>query len=117
MTFRIVVTAEEAAIFDGDLRIADVFLAGGLATAGSLTEVSQLNKLAGLSDDDLREQAVGALAGDYCPPHLLAQRDAVRAANAVRDYSDAALEMRRQHDAARWEWARAVAPTLVVERA
>lgn len=116
MEYRIVVAADEVVVFADDLRIADVFIAGGLATAGSLTEASQLNKLARFSDDDLREQAVPALAGDYCPPHLLVQRDAVRALNAARDYSNAALATRAAHDAARWAWARKVAPTLIVER-
>ena len=118
MALKIVVAAEEAAVFDGDARVADIVLVGGLADGmfGGVGAEARKAELAQRTDADLREQAVPALAGDYCPPHLRGQRDAVRALNAARDYSAPALATRAAHDAARWEWARQVAPTLPVER-
>ena len=68
----------------------------------------------GSADAELREQAVAALANDYCPPHLEADKKAMQA--AIRADRNTAGPICEAHFAERWKWAREIAPSLPVVR-
>lgn len=114
---KIVVTKDAAYVEENGQNVADICLIGGLAVNLFGSDEGIAAKRADLAtrqDAELREQAIAALANDYCPQHLLESRRAMQ--EAVRARSGNAGHLCDTHFSARWEWAREVAPQLMVER-
>lgn len=114
---KIVVDVDAAFVADDDgNNVADIALIGGLATGlfGGANVARQQADLAARQDADLRDQAALALACDYCPPHLLADRAAMQA--AVRADRNTAGPKVQAHFDARQAWANAIAPGLPIVR-
>lgn len=112
----IIVERDAAYVAKDGVNVADIAFIGGLATMmfGGEGIAAQQADLAARQDAELREQAVAALAADYCPPHLSDAKAAMQA--AVRRDRNTAGPAVAAYDAAKWAWAREVAPTLPVIR-
>lgn len=115
---KIIVTEDAAYVADDNgANIADIAFIGGLATmmfGGGEGIAAQQADLASRQDAELREQAVAALANDYCPPHLEADKKAMLA--AIRADRNTVGPICEAHFAERWKWAREIAPSLPVVR-